>query len=252
LFDANETDIHDFILPNLFRKRRTPNFTIYLDLNSGSVHILSRWRYHFSLATGQPAWTDAEKSDFHWALKSNVWKDWNSSTPLAPPTSEQDRQFRQLIADPNNVRFAVSGTSNFARAHATTGVDVDFEIISVSNHAHWQVNVRKVAPGAGGRSEVDWNTHHIHLYSVDNDPSAAQQEGPNPASTSTFVTTPHEFGHTLLADDEYTRGSRHRPDVNSIMNIGHEIRPRHLAFIAGQLNHMLPNTRFVATNAPVI
>jgi hypothetical protein len=88
------------------------------------------------------------------------------------------------------------------------------------------------------------------LFSQDNQPSAAQQQGRNPASNNNFVTTPHEFGHTLIADDEYTAFSRHRPDVRSIMNIGSEIRPRHLSFIAQQLSRMLPGCRFTAVAAP--
>jgi hypothetical protein len=48
----------------------------------------------------------------------------------------------------------------------------------------------------------------------------------------------------LRRPDEYLRGSRFLDDANSLMNIGTEVRARHLGWVRDQLNQMLPNCTF--------
>ncbi len=89
----------------------------------------------------------------------------------------------------------------------------------------------------------------MRLHSNLNRKATAEQEGPNAARARGFVASPHEFGHTMMAEDEYTVSSPSRRDLESIMNIGTQVRPRHYAFITQQLNLMMPGCRFWAANA---
>ncbi|PIT59688.1 hypothetical protein [Snodgrassella alvi] len=64
----------------------------------------------------------------------------------------------------------------------------------------------------------------------------------------------HEFRHTvgnvliIGHSDEYHDDSRinggFKQDYPSIMNVGNELRKRHLDYMTNQLNTMLPNTTF--------
>ena len=62
--------------------------------------------------------------------------------------------------------------------------------------------------------------------------------------TTGFRTMTHEFGHTIKSPDEYIATSPFLADTASIMNIGQQIRKRHLELIITQLNTMLPNCQF--------
>jgi hypothetical protein len=61
-----------------------------------------------------------------------------------------------------------------------------------------------------------------------------------------FRSGPHEFGHTMALPDEYNAGSTHLADTTSIMNIGTQVRRRHLQLTVDALNSLLPNVKFTA------
>ncbi len=59
-----------------------------------------------------------------------------------------------------------------------------------------------------------------------------------------FRSTPHEFGHTLNNPDEYEAGSPNLGDPDSLMNVGRDVRARHLTLVIGTLNRLVPACRF--------
>jgi hypothetical protein len=85
----------------------------------------------------------------------------------------------------------------------------------------------------------------INVSKSDTDPTKVRQDGKGAAKSDDFYYLPHEFGHAIgYGVDEYEVGAIARKDVDSLMNIGKEIRPRHLAFIKAQLNTMLKGVKF--------
>lgn len=73
----------------------------------------------------------------------------------------------------------------------------------------------------------------------------------SPGQYRDFRAVPHEYGHTFPAfpafpgvDDEYVAGHVNLDDANSIMNVGDQIRTRHLSPILAQLNRMIPDCTF--------
>ena len=85
---------------------------------------------------------------------------------------------------------------------------------------HWEVHVKKIKPGTFATSSVSPLTGHVNLDSEDlayrNKLGGGRQRG-----------LVHEFGHMLGLPDEYKVGSPHSADVQSIMNAGEALRPRH-------------------------
>jgi hypothetical protein len=68
-------------------------------------------------------------------------------------------------------------------------------------------------------------------------------------SRANFLSGPHEFGHSIQSPDEYNAGSPNLSDTSSIMNVGRQVRPRHLQQILTTLNTMMPNVVFAAPAA---
>jgi hypothetical protein len=63
----------------------------------------------------------------------------------------------------------------------------------------------------------------------------------------------HEFGHALgnsrfsmtgMHGDEYKEDSEFVLDNGSMMNIGSQLRKRHLDYILNEINKMIPDTSF--------
>lgn len=246
MFSQTDVDTYQFIRGTDLKRRETAFATIYLNTATGDVHVVERWFYTFTVAAGQAAWTDDEKNNFHYALTSAVGATWDSQPPFANSTDPIVQQFLSFIRKAHNVRIGVSGANAFAFCYASQGLDIDFDIVLTSNNPHWRVTLQKIPATSNSRSNVNWDSRHIELFSQDNSPGGACQDPPAAQCATGFVTTPHEFGHTLLKDDEYTAGSPSRADLQSIMNIGTIVRPRHLSFITSQLNTMLPGCSFRA------
>jgi oligoendopeptidase F len=83
-------------------------------------------------------------------------------------------------------------------------------------------------------------TRSIELNTADLAPRGAMNEAGQ--ATANFRTAPHEFGHAILSGsatahpDEYVNKSHNVADTSSIMNIGRELRKRHLAAVVTELN----------------
>jgi hypothetical protein len=248
MFDQNDVDTYQFIRGKDLKRRETLWSTIYLDTTGGNVHVVQRWFYEFTVAPGLTPWTDDEKANFHYALTSAVGATWDSQTPLGSSSDPTVQQFLNLIQKAGNVRIAVGGAGAFAQSFSSRGLDIDFDIVLTSSHPHWHVRLHKVPPPppTDASANVDWNARRIRLTSQENLTSQACQSGRGAPCAQGFVSSTHEFGHTLLNPDEYKPGSPSRPDLQSIMNIGTLVRPRHLSFITNQLSTMVPGCHFRA------
>jgi hypothetical protein len=204
---------------------RQPWGVIDVDVARGRVFFQQDWHYTWVLfAPSVHPWTLAERRNFHNTVDRQVWGTWS-----------------------NRVRLQVTGANDFSHRFARAGVGLNFDIRWVTSVAHWSVTVRKMPPGSGRttyRSNVTFATRRIELDSADLAAGGAANDAG--ASTPRFRSPPHEFGHTLSLPDEYGTGSPDLADSGSIMNIGREIRPRHLALIVTELNKMMPGVTFVA------
>ena len=52
MFDEDELNVWEFIRPELFRSRNLAWGSIYIDLESGKVNFVQRWKYEFVVAQG--------------------------------------------------------------------------------------------------------------------------------------------------------------------------------------------------------
>ena len=200
-----------------------------LDTTTGRVFVQQDWHYHWILYLGVSApWTLAEKRRFHHSADLWLWRIWS-----------------------NHLRLKVSGETPF---HARS-VPVNFDIRwKLHGSAHWQVMANKVPPNATAtdpvRSMVQWDLRTITLSSADTGPRGAGNDAGR--STSNFVTVPHEFGHSIgYLFDEYNASTAALPnpyltDTSSLMNIGREVRARHLKLLIATLNRLMPSAHFEA------
>src|SRR5579884_2345535 len=204
---------------------RQPWGTVDIDTRTGVIFIQESWFYSWQILGARiPNWTYQEKRIFHNRLDQEIWGRWSS-----------------------HFAIRVSGTSSFAHAFASKPLKLEYDIHWVLHGGNWHVNAYKVPRGASPsvyRSNVIFASRTINLYSLIFTPyEAANDAG---ATRRGFLAGPHEFGHTLENPDEYLRNSRYLSDTDSLMNIGHEVRVRHLHLILETLNTMIPRTEFHA------
>lgn len=206
-----------------------------ISLNTATGHIMCRedWMYHWQNVAPARPWTDAEKCNFHNTVDTQIWRFWS-----------------------NRLRVRVAGTHEFCRRFPQ--VRIEFDIRRVISAGHWTVYARKIPRGTTRLSEVKHSSRVIHLDSEDL--AALPTHNRLGAIRMNSYVPPHEFGHTQpdmtysvratggAMLDEYTPGTplAHAFDADSIMNIGRELRPRHLAGVIAQLNMMLPGCTFSA------
>jgi hypothetical protein len=204
---------------------RQPWGVIDIDTTLGRVFLRQDWHYTWKLYTaGLRPWTYEQKRKFHNTIDRQIWGIWS-----------------------NRVRLKVSGNADFCKHVAASGVPINFDIRWVTGVGHWSVGVRKMPAGSGRttfRSYVDFAGRKIELDTMDVVPSGAANAAGG--STARFLAVPHEFGHALQAPDEYNAGNPNLTDTNSIMNVGRQIRPRHLQQIVATLNTMIPGVTFTA------
>jgi hypothetical protein len=216
------------------------------------VRFVQRWKYFWELDEDKhnkltaPAWTDAEQVDFHYAAKSIIWKYWNSHRPLTAVQNDPvTQELIKLLNEHSGVCFNVAGDVPFAQKFSGQALPIEFDVQISLSRPHYRVHVRKMLPNRSFRSNVNESTRVIRLDTFDHDPHSATQDGPDGVTRKDFVTTAHEFGHAIgYGTDEYRRRAKDRADADSLMNVGQEIRPRHLRWINQQLNHMMPGCRF--------
>ena len=254
MFSQEEVDTYACLRPHTVKAKDTIFGKIYIHLEDGLVSFHQRWRYHFILdqtfgkhAAKASPWTDDEQRDFHSAAESIIWKFWNSRRTLQGSSDPTTQQFIDLLNKHSGISFSVSGDGEFAQKFAGRQLPVEFDTLITQKRPHYTVNVKKMLPGreSAFRSNVDYASMTINVAKSDTAPSPAQQDGKGAAKTDDFFTLPHEFGHAIgYGVDEYEVGAIARKDIDSLMNIGKEIRPRHLAFIKAQLNTMLKGVKF--------
>lgn len=124
---------------------------------------------------------------------------------------------------------------------------VNFDARWVLTGGHWTVTVWKMPLGVGPtlhRSFVRASTNEIELNTADLAPRGAGNAAG--ASNTRFVTPPHEYAHTMNNPDEYGAGSPHLSDSTSLVNIGSQVRGRHMHLLADALNAMAPHLVFSA------
>lgn len=197
-----------------------------LDTTSGHIFVQEEWRYIWQLEAGASPWTLAQRRQFHHTADAHIWGRWA-----------------------NRARVRPSGTHALARAHRD--LPLEFDIRWVLTGGQWTVFVTKLAPGSDSpRSYVQFASREIHLDTLDVVPHGVGNDAGQ--ARPGFYTIPHEFGHTLPTgagaaapvDDEYGAGHAHLADTDSLMNIGRQIRGRHIQAVVDELNAMLPDLQF--------
>jgi hypothetical protein len=255
-FDQDEIDVWAVTKTGDVKVKKLPWGTIYLDLARGYVRFHQKWKYVWTLDGGRTpltaqekkdlAWTEQEKRDFHFGAETQIWKAWNSQRPTSTPANadQATKDFIQLLNQHDGVLFKVSGRAPFAQKFAGSGVPIEFDVLIANKHPNWTVTVKKLRPTAPRyRSNVFFEYRTITLDSRDLLVDNACNRARPAVCTADFLTVPHEFGHTIHYGDEYN-GGKHLGDSGSIMNVGKQVRARHLQWIAQQLNTMVPNCRF--------
>jgi hypothetical protein len=196
--------------------------SIDINTETGLIFVEESWHYTWeSLDSSHPHWSIEEKRAFHKAVDEQVWKRWS-----------------------NRVRLHVTGKNEFAKRFSTAGVKVNFDTKWVLAAGNWRVRAVKVAPrdSVFRREAVDYSNRTILLYSSGLKAYTAQNDAGK--TKAGFLANPHEFGHTMRNPDEYLRSGPHLIDGESIMNIGHELRDRHLKLLIDAINLMLPECSF--------
>jgi hypothetical protein len=196
--------------------------TVDVDTTAGRVFLQQEWRYTWTVIPPTAPWTLAEKRSFHHETDRRIWGRWS-----------------------NRIRLRVTGAAAFSRTFAAGGVPINFDVRWVTTAGHWQVNAHKTPPGTSinaFRQNVDFAARIINLYTS----KLPAYSASNAAGVSRpgFRSTPHEFGHALGNPDEYVAGSPHLSDAPSTMNVGNQIRERHLALVLATLNTMIPGCVF--------
>jgi hypothetical protein len=190
-------------------------------MHEARVFVQQEWLYTWTVNPGATAWTIQQKRHFHNTLDRQVWANWS-----------------------DQIRIRLGGGTALARQFNGRTLRLTFDIRWVLRGGHWSVTVRKLPPGSDPTtfiSNVTFGTRQIELDSADLAPYQASNAA---GQTRTFRAGPHEFGHTLNNPDEYIAGSPHLPDTSSILNIGNQLRPRHLHLIVAALQGLSRGTTF--------
>ncbi|MCO6517503.1 MAG: hypothetical protein J6582_01060 [Snodgrassella sp.] len=206
--------------------KRTARMDIFIEEDRNTILIQQKWQYNW--LTRATPWTIKEKRKFHQSADFLISKIWG-----------------------NYFKLKIRGLSNFAVKHKNSIFTVDFDIKWVLTNPHWTVNVTKIAPGGFETSYVIWGQRMINL---DTEDLKSTYQGYFDLKEYYQFPIAHEFGHTvgnipiIGHSDEYHNNDSinggFKLDYPSVMNIGNELRRRHLDYILKQLNTMLPNTTF--------
>lgn len=210
---------------------REPWGVIDLDTTNGRVFVQEDWLYEWKLWPGvTEAWTYEQKYRTHRRIDRQVWGLWS-----------------------NRIRITARGASQFAQRFGRTTLPLNFDVRwDIHPPGHWTVRVWKMPAGSDPtlhRSHVLPASNIVELNTADLDPRGAGNAGGG--STANFLTAPHEYGHTIGAPtnylvDEYNAGAPDLHDTNSLMNVGRELRRRHIQGVLTALERLVPRTRFTS------
>lgn len=162
---------------------------------------------------------------------------------------ETQRLIRKLWD--NKVKIKLMGTTNpelIPFIYKEFSVRIDLREVSMEDAAHWKVYVEHLPSGDRHRAgQVCWERRRIDLTTEATSNAEIILWNGRP---STQRVVAHEFGHAFGADeDEYEENSPHVEDINSIMNIGHEVRKRHYTYLRRLLEAGIPGTLFLVKDS---
>jgi hypothetical protein len=204
--------------------------TVDLDTDKGRVFVRQDWHYIWQIAPPMKTWTHAEEQAFHQAVDRMIWGQWSAQARI--------RIQRDVLAKP-------SAHDHVLGKFSKGTLSLTFDIRQVRGRGHWEATVTKVTPvGKKHRAEVKTETRQIFLFSTDQQLLTAKRMEGDPEANKRFSVPAHEFGHTLENLDEYRDKHPEFNDVKSIMNIGRQLRPRHLQLICETLGTMIPGYAF--------
>lgn len=197
--------------------KEVPWARIEINTRQAKVRVVQRWAYTWVTAMGAGAWTDAEKKTFH------------------------DEVVRLITSRIKKDKVKVAAKD---RCLVHDQLDLEFDIgWSLEKWKHWTVYARKLPAGSTPTtliSEVRAADRIIYLDSAD---TADYNVCNAAAACRTFNAVPHEFIHTFTGPDEYNGGS-FLPDTDSVLNIGDELRERHIRLLLKELNTMITGWTF--------
>jgi hypothetical protein len=206
--------------------KRTERMDIFIEEDRNTILVQEKWQYNWS--TRATPWTIREKRKFHQSADTLISKIW-------------EKYFKLKIND----------LSNFTVKHQDSIFTINFDIKWVLTNPHWTVNVIKIAPWGVETSYVIWDQRIINLDTED-----IKSNYKSYFDLKDYYQFPitHKFWHSVGSvpisghSDEYHHDNRINGSFKlgypSVMNVGNELRKRHLDYILNQLNTMLPNTTF--------
>jgi hypothetical protein len=210
-----------------------------VDLDTTARHVLVRqdWLYVWSFGKKGHRWTPEEKHSFHREVDRTIWAHWSQRMRIRA-----------------RVNLATPRLPNDALRWHLAGLDLtlSFDVRQVVVGGQWKVFVAQEDPHIEEkpRARVDFGPKEIHLYSTDLLVQRARRfTGDTPKEG--FSVHAHEFGHAIgNSDDEYQESSEFFQDTDSVMNIGQQLRPRHLELVCRTLAKMVKGCTFVAHQRP--
>ncbi len=205
-------------------RRSTDRMDFIIEEDCKRITIHQKWNYNFINARNTSSWTATEEKNFHVQLNALVADSWGDSFSLK-----------------------VKGNSEFAKRNIKTRWKVVFDIEWVKFGEHWTVNLTKYPKGHKiVPSRVFWGEREIKIDT--NDTRTENRFRDNVSYKQQTIL--HEFGHAIGnvsiegKGDEFWQRNNHYSDGNSIMNIGNQIRERHLDYVIEELNHIIPFSKF--------
>lgn len=202
----------------------------FLEERRNVILIRQKWKYNWLTLSGTSQWNYQEKKAFHQKADQIIWQEWGG-----------------------HFKMRVSGKSDFAKQHANTIFTLNFDILWELTNPHWVVNVTKIPKNKFKRSNVIWGKNETNLDTEDVNVNNRIRAG----KTYKQYPVSHEYGHSsgnvpqnVNHWDEYRSVSNYVSDKKSMMNIGHDLRERHIDYIMTQLNLLIPNTSFTYAVKP--
>ncbi len=226
--------------------KETSYFDLHLDLDEKVIKVVQRWKYNWIVYTGEfEDWSYVEKKNFHDEVDRLIWKQWS---------------YKYVTVSTITTESYFPEGSKVWKTLDKTRFKVVFDIKWVTKDPHWNVNIRKVTSLNDYRSHVSFSNSTINLTWLDTSEHSLVE-----GISQNIVN--HEYGHTIGADDEYSRryvGTeceiyeyeqyfteeglekrfKHASDQRSLMNIGNELRSRFISNIDTELDDFFTGVEF--------